>query len=150
MKSAKKSRAFVLLSIIGILSILGMVIFGLALNVDFSYKYGRHRANQRNLSQVVRTAADLLAKSPSLLSDVEKSPQPAQLLELGNNLTVKARIASAGRAVLPELANARLILIEAVPATPQEAGLVGIFAIKPGNAPVCLAETPKFFGGPNK
>lgn len=150
MKSAKKSRAFVLLSIIGILSILGMVIFGLALNVDFSYKYARHRANQRNLSQVLRTVADLLAKSPSLLSDVEKSPQPAQLLELGNNLTVKARIASAGNASLPELANARLILIEAVPATTQSAGRVGIYAIKPGDAPVCLAETPKIFGGQNK
>jgi hypothetical protein len=150
MKFAEKSRAFVLLSIIGILSILGMVIFSLALNVEFSYKYARRKAKQRNLTQVVRTAADLLAKSPSLLSDVEKSPQPAQLLELENHLTVKARIASAGSALLPELTNARLILIEAVPATPQEAGLVGIFAIKPGNAPVCLAETPKFFGGPNK
>jgi len=143
MKSAiVKQRAFVLLTAIGILAILGMVIFSLSLNVEFTYRFTRMRATQRDLAHVLEGTADALGQSPNLMAKLTKSPLtlPSSALSPGR-ITVRATLLPHVRTE-PALAPAgQVVALEALDESSRDAmGRIGVYLIREGAPPVVLTE----------
>jgi hypothetical protein len=140
--SIVKQRAFVLLTAIGILAILGMVIFSLSLNVEFTYRFTRMRATQRDLAHVLEGTADALGQSPNLIAKLTKSPLtlPPSTLSPGR-ITVRATLLPQVRTE-PALAPAgQVVALEALDESTREAmGRIGIYLIRKGAPPVVLTE----------
>ena len=130
-----KQRGFVLLTAIGILAILGTIIYGLALNAEFTYRYSRFRSNQRALAQVLHTAAELLARNPEMLAKL--SAQPSTLpLTPRDNLTVRGAIVpKSGRAT------GKIVALDVFDkSAPHTPGRAGIFILREKGTPLALTE----------
>ncbi|MCX7626085.1 MAG: hypothetical protein N2Z21_07735 [Candidatus Sumerlaeaceae bacterium] len=145
-----KTKAFVLLAAIGILAILGMITFGLALNVDFTYRYARHRGGQRELAQILRAAAEFIAKDATLQTRLSQATSPEELFKLDDKATVVAKGMHVPQKLGAVLPGARCILVEAVSPRQPTLARQAIYAFQAGSAPVLLAEMSHAVGGGKK
>lgn len=145
-----KNKAFVLLAAIGILAILAMVVFGLALNVDFTYRYARHRGGQRELAQNLRAAAAVIAKDTTLLTRLSQASTTEELFKLDGKATIIAKGVQVPPKLAAVLSDARCVLVEAVPARQSALGRQAIYAFQPGREPILIAETTRAAGGGKK
>ncbi len=141
-------RAFILLAVVGVLAVLGILVFGLALNVDLTYRYTKHRASQRELSQLLRSSAEMLARNASLLEQVSKSQGEVPVSEIRGTAKVAAQRAAATQAQPEILRAAQLVVLRAIPERPGSvSGRVALYAIRPGATPVLIAEASKMLEG---
>lgn len=145
-----KNKAFVLLAAIGILSILAIIVFGVALNVDFTYRYARHRGGQRELAQNLRAAAAMIAKDTVLLTRLSQSSTTEELFKLEGKATILAKGVQASPKLAAVLPGASCVLLEAVPARQSALGRQAIYAFQPGREPILVAETTRLAGGGKK
>jgi preprotein translocase subunit SecF len=81
---ARKRKAFVLLIAVGVLAVLGLVIWGLSTNVEFTYHYTRLKMGQRELSQALRAGAELIARDSRIREQVVRGKDVVALFELEN------------------------------------------------------------------
>ncbi|MGC8739864.1 MAG: hypothetical protein ACP5QZ_03095 [Candidatus Sumerlaeaceae bacterium] len=143
MKS-KSNRAFVLLTTIGILAILGILVFGLALSVDLTFRYTKHRAAQRELSHLLRSAAEMVSKDVSVFERVTKSQGAVEICEVAGAAKI---VASRTESAVPNnesLRGAQFVVLRAVPERRNVAvGRVALYAIRPGATPILVADAAK-------
>lgn len=150
----RASKAFVLLTAIGVLAILGMAILALVVNVDFSYRYVHHRATQRELAGLLHDAAERLRANSTILGRLQTGGDPVTVLSLESDrrkIVVRARRASNVHAANLGGARSTAVALEAFDeASPKAPRRYAVYLIEPETAPILLAQFARAQGGAAK
>ncbi len=145
---SKKRHAFILLSVMGIIAILGLLVYGLSLNVEMTYGQTRYAALQRELSQALRAVAELAVVDSAAFDKIVNSSKKFQLGDSKREIVVRA-------VKLPHVGvegagpfSGRFIALEAAEANKKpDLRKIALFSIPERGAPLTIMEFVATSGG---